>query len=111
MLIKRTALLLALAAMSLAGAALAAEETVHLTIRDHRFEPQEVAVPADTRIKLIVRNADAAPEEFESHSLNRETLIPGGARATIYVGPLAPGTYEFFGEFHQATAQGRIVVE
>jgi hypothetical protein len=64
----------------------------------------------NTRVRLTIRNEDATPEEFDSTELRREKVIPGGSEATIYVGPLPPGTYEFIGEFHSATARGRIVV-
>ena len=50
-------------------------------------------------------------EEFESHSLSREKVIPGGAKATIFIGPLKPGRYEFVGEFHEATAKGAVVAK
>ena len=68
-------------------------------------------MPAGKRVKLTVHNQDATPEEFESHSLNREKLIPGGAKATIYIGPLKPGRYDFVGEFNEATAKGVVVAE
>ena len=29
----------------------------------------------------------------------------------VRFGPLEPGTYPFFGEFNQATAQGKVVAE
>ena len=89
----------------------AAEPEVQLVIKNHRFEPAEIKVPAGQRIKLLVHNQDPTPEEFESHSLNREKLIPGGAKATLYIGPLKPGRYAFFGEFNEATAKGTVVVE
>lgn len=82
-----------------------------LTLRDHRFEPAELVVPAATKLRLKVVNSDPTPEEFESHELNREKLIAGGATVTIFVGPLEPGRYPFFGEFNEATAQGVLVVE
>ena len=82
-----------------------------LVIRNHRFEPAELKVQAGQRIKLVVHNQDGTPEEFESHALNREKVIPGGAKATIYIGPLKPGRYPFFGEFNEATAQGAVVAE
>lgn len=91
--------------------ALAADTEMALIIKDHRFQPAELRVPADKKVKLIVHNQDATPEEFESHELNREKVIAGGAKATIYIGPLAPGRYPFFGEFNEKTAQGVIVVE
>lgn len=94
--------------VTLAGAA---EPEVQLVIKNHRFEPAELKVPKGQRIKLVVHNQDTTPEEFESHSLNREKVIPGGARATLFIGPLKPGRYEFFGEYHEATAKGAVVAE
>ncbi|MGH8688975.1 MAG: cupredoxin domain-containing protein [Burkholderiales bacterium] len=82
-----------------------------LSIRDHRFLPAEVRVPANMKVKLIVANEDATPEEFDSYDLNREKVIVGKSSATIYVGPLGPGRYAFKGEFNSSTAQGVIVVE
>lgn len=99
-----------LSAAFLLGAGTArAEESRTIVIKDHRMNPAEVQVPAGQKIKLLIDNQDPTPEEFESHSLNREKVIPGNSRATIYVGPLKPGSYEFFGEFHEATARGRII--
>lgn len=101
-----------MAALLLAGGGLAraAEPAVELTIQNHRFEPAEVQVPAHTKLKLLVRNADPTAEEFESTELRREKVVPGGQEVPIYVGPLAPGTYEFFGDFHPQTARGRLIV-
>ena len=100
-----------LAACALAAAPASAQETYTIVIKDHRMNPAELEVPAGQKIKLLVDNQDPTPEEFESHSLNREKVIPGNSKAAIFIGPLKPGSYEFFGEFHQATAQGRIVAK
>ena len=89
----------------------AAENEVALAIHNHRFTPAEIKVPANQRIKLQVHNQDGTPEEFESHSLNREKLIPAGSKAVIYIGPLKPGRYDFFGEFNPTTAKGVVVAE
>jgi Cupredoxin-like domain len=103
---------LALALLSIAGTAAAADTPqLRLTLRDHRFTPTEVRVPANARVRLVVDNQDATPEEFDSHALNREKVIPGNAEATIFVGPLAPGRYPFMGEFNSATARGAIVAQ
>lgn len=88
-----------------------ATETYTLAIKEHRFEPTDLEIPANTKVKLIVKNLDPTPEEFESYELNREKVIGGGRSATIYVGPLAPGVYPFFGEFHMDTAQGRLIAK
>ena len=98
-----------LAVAPLAAAADTPEFT--LTIKDHRFEPAELAIPAGQKVRIKVTNADPTPEEFESHELNREKVIPGGTTATIFVGPLKPGEYPFFGEFNPKTAQGKLIVK
>ncbi|MAC32804.1 MAG: hypothetical protein CME40_11940 [Haliea sp.] len=90
--------------------ALAATPVYEIEIRGHLFFPEELRIPADTKVKLRVHNRDATPEEFESYELNREKVIMGGRSASIFVGPLAPGVYPFFGEFNPRTAQGRILV-
>ena len=89
----------------------AADTDVALVIREHRFEPAEVRVAAGQKVKLVVHNQDATPEEFESHELNREKVIAPGSKAIIYVGPLSPGRYPFFGEFNEKTARGVIIAE
>lgn len=104
-----------LAAMSLVlcAAPVAAGDAPEFTlvIKDHQFVPAELTIPAGVKVKLIVDNQDATPEEFESHELNREKVIPGNSQAKIFVGPLEPGVYPFFGEFHEATAQGKLIVK
>ena len=89
----------------------AADSEFVLTIKEHRFTPSELRVPAGKKVKLIVENQDATPEEFESHELNREKIIAPKSKATIYIGPLKPGKYPFFGEFNQATARGVVIAE
>jgi hypothetical protein len=101
---------LAMAALTLsAGPAIAAEPEVLLVIRDHKFEPAELKVSANQRIKLVIHNQDRTPEEFESHALNREKVVPAQSKVTIYIGPLKPGRYAFVGEYNEATAKGVVV--
>src|SRR3569832_1778667 len=104
-------MLLAVAGTLLSAAAVAAEPEVLLVIKNHRFEPAELKVKAGEKIKLVVHNQDSTPEEFESHSLNREKVIPGGQKATVYIGPLKPGKYTFFCEYNEKTAQGVVIAE
>ena len=82
-----------------------------ISIKEHRFDPPLVAIPAGTKVKLLVKNLDATPEEFESYQLGREKVIPGNSEAVIYIGPLDPGTYGFFGDFNQNTAQGKLIAK
>lgn len=102
-------LLLTLAFVPLLGTA--ADLEVTIVIKDHRFAPSEVKVPAGQKVKLIVDNQDATPEEFESHELNREKVIAAKSKGTIFIGPLKPGRYTFIGEFNEATAKGVVIAE
>jgi len=79
-----------------------------IVIREHRFQPADLTVPSGKRVKLVIDNQDGTPEEFESHELRLEKIIPGGTKGTVNVGPLKPGSYPFFGDFHQDTAQGKL---
>lgn len=102
------------AALSLAAsAALAepAESTYRLSLKDHRFTPDSIEVPADTKATLLLKNEDDTPEEFDSHDLKREKVVAAGKEITILVGPLKPGTYKFVGEHHKDTATGTLVVK
>ena len=102
---------LAFACLMFPLVSLAADLEASLTIKNHQFTPALLKVPAGKKIKLVVSNQDSSPEEFESHELNREKLIAGNGKATIYIGPLAPGKYPFYGEFNEKTARGVIVAE
>jgi plastocyanin domain-containing protein len=107
---RTTAILLAAGAAALAcQVSGAAPPEFTLTIKDHRFEPAEIVVPAGQKVRLVVENRDPTPEEFESYSLNREKIVPGNGKIVLFVGPLEPGKYEFFGEFNMATARGWLV--
>lgn len=99
------------AVVALAPALAQAADDFTLTIKDHKFTPAELKVPANKRVAITVVNSDATPEEFESHSLKVEKIIPGGTKATVRIGPLKPGRYDFFGEFHEDTAKGVVVAE
>ena len=104
--------LLMLAFVACASApAVRAQEPLTITIRNHRFEPTELKVPAGKRVTVYIVNEDATPEEFESHSLRVEKVIPGKSKGLVRIGPLTKGRYEFFGEFHEKTARGAVIVE
>jgi hypothetical protein len=89
----------------------AADEEFKLVIEDHKFQPVEVVVPAGKKIKLVIENRDATPEEFESHALNREKVIAGKSTASVFIGPLKPGRYAFAGEYNEKTAQGAVIAK
>jgi Cupredoxin-like domain len=98
--------------LTLSTASAAEPVEIHITIKNHRFDPEKIDVPAGQKLKLIVTNADTTPEEFESKVLRIERVILGGQSATFNVRPLNKGqTYKFFGEFHEDTAQGELIAK
>ena len=92
-------------------AAFAQDADFAIAIKDHKFTPDRIEIPAGKKVKLVVDNQDAAPEEFESSAMKIEKVIPGKSKATIYVGPLKAGEYRFIGEFNEKTANGVIVAK
>ena len=88
-----------------------ATEEFDLRIKDHKFIPETLEIPAGVKVKINVINEDPTPEEFESYELNREKVIRGNGKGVIFVGPLEAGTYPFFGEFNMDTAQGQVVAK
>jgi hypothetical protein len=102
---------LVLVTTALAGAAVWADEPPSLTLRDHAFTPAELRVPAGERLRIDVINADPTPAEFESSDLHVEKIVTGGGHISVRVGPLRPGAYEFFDDYHPDQARGRIIAE
>ena len=84
--------------------------TFDLVIHDHGFAPPSLTVPANARVRLRVKNARRLPSEFESFVLNREKVVPGGTTVTVWIGPLKPGKYKFFDDFHPGVT-GWIIVK
>jgi len=84
--------------------------TVELTMRGGRLIPETLEIPANTRVKIVIRNEGPGPAEFESHALGLEKVLAAGARSFVVVAPQKPGEYDMFDEFHPATGRGRIVV-
>ena len=82
-----------------------------LVLENHRFVPAELTVPAGKRLKLVIENRDATPEEFDSYDLRREKVIAGSSKGEVWVGPLDPGSYSFMGEYHAETAKGRLIAK
>jgi hypothetical protein len=99
--------------LALVSTTVFASDTKEITLRikDHKFIPAQLVVPANAKIKLLVVNEDPTPEEFESHELNREKIVTGNGRIIVFIGPLKPGKYPFFGEFHAKTAQGVVIAQ
>ncbi len=81
-----------------------------LVLKDQRFQPATLKVPAKTKFKLLVTNDNTVPSEFESTDFNREKIVLPNSTITVFIGPLAKGTYKFYDDFHQST-KGTLVAE
>ena len=84
---------------------------VQLSLKDHRFSPETVTVPANRPIRIELANHDPASEEFDSEDLRVEKDITPHGKISFLVGPLKPGAYSFMGELHADTASGEIVAK
>ncbi|MCP5369092.1 MAG: cupredoxin domain-containing protein [Rickettsiaceae bacterium] len=84
---------------------------IDLYLRDHKFSPEIIKIPSERKVRLTIHNQDPTIEEFESHDLKREKIILANSKALIILAPLKKGIYKFVGEFHEETAQGKIIVE
>jgi hypothetical protein len=100
----------ALAALLVLSAPARAEDYV-LTLKDNQFAPQQLVIPAKQKVKITVKNLDATPAEFESYELNREKVVAAHSEIIVFVGPLDPGNYNFFDDFHRDTTKGVITAK
>lgn len=100
----------ALAGLVLGTPALADEPSYAITLKNNQFVPNELQIPAGAKVKLVLRNDNPTPVEFESAELHREKVVTPGQQITVFVGPLDPGSYEFFDDFHPQT-RGRLVAK
>ena len=78
------------------------------TLKDHKFSPQQLDIPAGQKVKVTIKNLDATPAEFESYDLNREKVVGANGTVTVFVGPLEAGTYNVFDDFHHDTTTATI---
>jgi hypothetical protein len=99
----------ALGVLLAASLGAAAADPVVLTIKNHSFMPSEVTVPAGERFRIEVENQDPTPAEFESTDLRIEKIVVPGGKIAVMAGPLKPGTYRFFDDYHPDQAKGTMV--
>jgi len=105
-----TAWFVVLSVLAVAGSALADDPSFSILMKNNQFIPSEVQIPAGVKIKLVVRNENSTPSEFESIQFHREKVVPSGQEISVFVGPLDPGSYEFYDDFHPET-RGHLVVK
>ena len=107
----RNALLSAVLAM-LASTALSQDLPVYkLVARDGAFEPKTIEVAAGKKFKIEINNEGKGPMEFESKDLKQEKVLAAGAKSSVVINGLKPGTYVFFDEYHPDAPKGQIVAK
>jgi len=84
---------------------------VSIALKDHRFHPAELKVPAGKPIVVKVDNQDATAEEFECHKLHVEKIVPAKSTGVVHLRALKAGSYRCVGEFHEDTAKATIIAE
>jgi len=84
---------------------------IALSYKDKKFDPAEIAAPANTPIVIKFRNLDKDAMELESDSLKIEKVVAPGKEASIKIKAQKPGRYEFFDEYNEKTARGALVVK
>ncbi len=92
--------LVLLAALALARSAAAQDLLAfEIVMKDGRFSPERLEVPARTRIKLVLKNEGRGPAEFENLSMRVEKVIAPGVTSFVVLYGLRPGEYRFVDEF------------
>ena len=86
-------------------------EDYDIVLKDHQFSPAELNIPADQKVRVRLKNLDATPAEFESYDLNREKVVTANGEISFFIGPLTPGSYAFFDDFHRDMTKGTITVK
>jgi hypothetical protein len=88
-----------------------ADESIAVTLQNHKFTPSEIPVKANTPAVIALTNKDATAEEFDSTALKVEKVVAGNSSGNVRIRALAPGRYPFMGEYHPGTAQGVVVAK
>src|SRR5579872_998709 len=108
---KKSLIYAAVMSASLLFSVAAHAEDYVITIKGNQFSPKELVIPAGQKVKVIVKNLDVTPAEFESYDLNREKVVSANSEIIVFVGPLDPGSYGYFDDFHRDTTKGTITAK
>ncbi len=83
----------------------------HIVVKDGRFAPDRVEVPAGRRVKLTLQNDGPGSLEFENDEMHIEKVLSAGARSFVILPPLKPGEYDFVDEFNPITGELKVIVK
>lgn len=84
---------------------------ISLMLENHHFTPSTFTVPAGKRFRIQLTSHDTSVDEFESYDMKFEKIIVPGNTITVFAGPMHPGTYSFFDDYHPDDAKGTVTVE
>ncbi|WP_248746041.1 cupredoxin domain-containing protein [Pseudomonas sp. MWU12-2037] len=87
------------------------ESPIALVLQNHRFNPSNFTVPAGKRFRIQLTSHDPSVDEFESYDMKFEKIVTPNTTITVYAGPMHPGTYSFFDDYHPEDAKGTVTVE
>lgn len=109
----RFAHLLTLMTFALAVPAAGAQQlpSFTITVKDGRFSPDRLEVPADTRVKLVLKNEGPGPLEFENPEMHVEKVISAGVTSFVVLPRLQPGQYDFIDEFNPFTGELKVIAK
>src|SRR5438105_7987866 len=83
-------------------------KVIVVILKDHKFSPSAITVPAGERVKIDLTNRDGTADDFDSDDLHVDKELGPHGHASFLIGPLKPGKYAFKGELHPSTAVGEI---
>lgn len=79
-----------------------------VVVRDGRFTPERLEVPAGRKIRINLRNEGPGPLEFENPDMHVEKVLGPDASSFVVLPKLEPGEYSFTDEFNPVT--GNLIV-
>jgi len=103
---------IAVGACLLATVAVADESpTFVIDLKDGTIAPSTLEVPANSPLRLELRNSGSGPAEFESIELRKEKVLAPGATSFVVIRRLDPGEYRFFDDFHPDMPPATVVAK
>jgi plastocyanin len=96
--------------LCLSSSLASAADAISIEMKDGKFNPATVEVPVGQKIELKVKNSESVEVEFESYPLNREVKIQPNETKSIFVGPLAAGSFPIFDD-NNPDAKGAVVAK
>jgi heme/copper-type cytochrome/quinol oxidase subunit 2 len=85
--------------------------TFAITLNSGSIEPPRLEVPANTKVKLTLRNTGRGAVEFEGRDVRVEKVLAPGAESFVVLPPMKSGTYRFFDEFHPDAKDMLVIVK